>query len=367
MWRTNKDMFWGWAIILPMFVSLRSSLTLSIRGLVQQSLVPPVHRYERIWVREASPRVHYEFYSSSSGKNESRPLLVFVHGGAWKTGDSRAHYQAPFLAFLLRNGVDVISCNYRKTKWPDPLADIVETFRQIEAAWPERQIIFCGASAGGHLATLAYYYNQFGRNTEQSVVCKSDSRDTASESGRKTEVNTKSESTTAETKSEQFDTELRKRHRILLFYPALDVFNQLKVRQPLLFKDRTILGRPTPPYTLLSRFFERFVASPELMPNAEFPWASPLQLFGAAPRDTWTTWPPTLVVHGVNDPITMYNASQFYVDELNRLSEPFAVEEPVPVLKHRIRPVRGSHNFDIPDCPQTLDVYEEVLAWIRGP
>jgi acetyl esterase/lipase len=340
MWRTNKDMFWGWAVILPMFVSLRSSLTLSIRGLVQQSLVPPVHRYER--VLEASPRVHYEFYSSSSGKNESRPLLVFVHGGAWKTGNSRAHYQAPFLAFLLRNGVDVISCNYRKTKWPDPLADIVETFRQIEVAWPERPIIFCGASAGGHLATLAYYYNQFGP-------------------------------------------ELRKRHRILLFYPALDVFNQLKVRQPLLFKDRTILGRPTPPYTLLSRFFERFVASPELTPNAEFPWASPLQLFGAAPRDTWTTWPPTLVVHGVNDPITMYNASQFYVDELNRLAQqepllkpvpmakpvpllkPFAVEEPVPLLKHRIRPVRGSHNFDIPDCPQTLDVYEEVLAWIRGP
>lgn len=324
MWRTNKDMFWGWAVILPMFLSLRSS----IRGLVQQS---PVQR-----VVEASPHVHYEFYSSSPGKNDSRPLLVFVHGGAWKTGSSRAHYQAPFLAFLLRHKVDVIACNYRKTRWPDPLADIVETFRQIEAAWPDRLIIFCGASAGGHLTTLAYYYNQF---------------------GRKTEVIPKSESITVETKSKQFETEARKRHRILLFYPALDVFNQLKVRQPLLFNDRSILGRPTPPYTLLSRFFERFVASPELMPSTEFPWASPLQLFGAAPRDTWTTWPPTLVAHGVNDPITMFNASRFYVDELNRLSL---------AKTHRIIPVRGSHNFDIPDCPQTLAVYDEVLAWIRS-
>jgi len=312
-------MFLVWVILVPMFVSLRSSLSLSIRGLVQQSLVPPVQRSS-----SRGPHVHYEFYSSSPA-NESRPLLVFVHGGAWKTGNSRAHYQAPFLTFLLRNGVDVIACNYRKTKWPDPLVDIVETFRQIEAAWPDRQIIFCGASAGGHLTTLAYYYNQFRRNTKQIA-----------------------------------ETEVRKRHRILLFYPALDVFNQLKVRQPLLFNDRSILGRPTPPYTLLSRFFERFVASPELMPSTEFPWASPLQLFEAAPRNTWTTWPPTLVAHGVNDPITMFNASRFYVDELNRLSE----QE--PVLKHRIIPVRGSHNFDIPDCPQTLDVYDEVLHWIRS-
>jgi len=290
-------------LLLTMLTTFRSTVSLTMRGIIQQSLVS---RHERMPLRKGVPRVHYEYYSAGDEGNRStdKALLVFVHGGAWKSGDSRSHYQMPFLAYLVRNGIDVISCNYRKTAWPDPLSDVVETFRQIERTYPGRRIIFCGASAGGHLATLAYYYNRFPARR-------------------------------------------RKQHRLLLFYPALDVYNDLQFHQPIL------LGRRS---TLLSVFFDRLVVSRKKAPSdPQFPWVSPIQLLQEAPL---STWPDTMIAHGVYDPLTLYGASSFFVEELGKRSH-FRREN------DRILPVAGSHNFDNPDSPATAAVYEEMLQWIR--
>jgi acetyl esterase/lipase len=286
------------------------------------SKLPEVH-LQKVFVSEAS--IHYEYYSTTSvlePVSSERPLVVFLHGGAWKAGNSRMHYQVPFLAYLLKNKVDVISCNYRKNEWPNPLVDVVATFRQIQEQFPHRRLVFCGSSAGGHLSILGYYYSRF--NKEES-----------------------------------------KNHKMLLFYPAIDVLNQLQSRQPLLFNDRSILGKPQPPYTLLNRFFETFVASTQHPSNETFPWISPLQLFlpEAYTEEQWKEWPETFVAHGRNDAITLFQASEFFVQELNKKSgQPSNQMQP---SKHILLPVKGSHNFDIPDCPQTKEVYEKMLDWIN--
>jgi len=286
---------------------------MAISSRVTNTKLPPVH-FEKVMVHNAN--IHYEYYSTNPPHKkedvEKRPLLLFVHGGGWKAGNSRMHYQVPFLAYLLKNNVDVISCNYRKNEWPNPLVDVVATFRHVQDQFPNRRLVFCGSSAGGHLSILGYFYNRF----------------------------TQEES---------------KNHKMLLFYPAIDVLNQMKSRQPLFFNDRTLLGQPNPPYTLLNRFFETFVLQ-KAASHESYPFVSPLQLFSDTDAISWKEWPTTFVAHGRTDAITMFEASEYFVEELNRRSE----------KKHTLLPVKGSHNFDIPDCPQTKEVYETMLTWIHN-
>jgi len=259
-------------------------------------------------------QIHYEYFSRRNGsknKRDDKPLMVFVHGGAWKTGSSRMHYQKPFVELLLESDVDVICCNYRKTRWPQPLQDVLATFEEIEQRHGDRPITFCGASAGGHLTILAYYYSSFFRKQQEGGV--------------------------------------RPQHKMLLFYPAIDVFNQLEATQPLLFHSK-------PPRTLLNTFFETFVVPRDGPRHPDFPWVSPIELLESAPLATWKAWPATRVVHGKQDAITLFKASDYFVEGLRFLSG--------DDNKHTLLGVEGSHNFDIPDCPQTKRVYRGLVDWI---
>jgi len=269
---------------------------------------------ETINNRVEGHQIHYEYFSMKNGQqfDNKRPLFVFVHGGAWKTGNSRMHYQKPFVELLLQSDVDVISCNYRKTQWPHPLQDVLATFEHIMQSHCDRPITFCGASAGGHLTILAYYYSAFFRKQQELQGVRPD-------------------------------------HKMLLFYPAIDVFNQLAVTQPLLF-------RSDPPKTLLNTFFETFVVPREGVRHPDFPWVSPIELLESAPLATWSAWPSTYVVHGKQDAITLFQASEYFVGGLRFFSG--------DDNKHTLLGVEGSHNFDIPDCPQTKRVYRGLVDWI---
>jgi hypothetical protein len=269
--------------------------------------------------------IHYEYYSRNeeSGKQNTRPLVAFVHGGAWKFGNSRQNYQLPLLKYLLGNGVDVISCNYRKDMWPIPLNDVAATFENIQENYggDGRKIVFFGSSAGGHLAIMAYYYALIAQQIQGAKVIQED-----------------------------------KNHKMLLFYPAIDVFNQLKQRQMLFPPDRNLEGTKTPPVTLLSSFFETFV-TPRNKKDAKYPWVSPVELIEKAPLETWSKWPSTLVVHGKQDMITLFKGSEYFIESIKFFS---GNDD-----KHELIGVDGSHNFDIPDCPTTKKVYSQVLEWIK--
>src|SRR6266851_5939819 len=94
---------------------------------------------------------------------EDRPVVLFVHGGAWMIGDKCLFgLYRNFGRFLAKNGIVAVMINYRLSpdvKHPEHIKDVARAF-----AWTRRhvkdyggdpdRIFLCGHSAGGHLVSL---------------------------------------------------------------------------------------------------------------------------------------------------------------------------------------------------------------------
>lgn len=100
-----------------------------------------------------------DFYQAAGDK--PAPLLFFVHGGGWMTGDKA---KPDFLAKCLENGISVVSVNYRlltdvaaDKKTPpvkaclDDAARALQFVRNKAESWKidTSRIAGCGGSAGG--------------------------------------------------------------------------------------------------------------------------------------------------------------------------------------------------------------------------
>jgi acetyl esterase/lipase len=91
-------------------------------------------------------------------KPEGSPLVVWVHGGGWKSGSK----QNCFVKWLSNFGYTVASINYRLVdvaKWPAQLHDCKGAIRWLRAnaqtyGYNPDCVIAAGASAGGHLVAL---------------------------------------------------------------------------------------------------------------------------------------------------------------------------------------------------------------------
>jgi acetyl esterase/lipase len=92
---------------------------------------------------------------------ENRPVLLYLHGGAWMVGD-KFEQGLPMLHHLARNGWVCFSANYRLSPgatFPDHLIDA-----KAALAWVKKHaheyggdpsfVAVSGGSAGGHLASL---------------------------------------------------------------------------------------------------------------------------------------------------------------------------------------------------------------------
>ncbi|MFJ4785638.1 alpha/beta hydrolase family protein [Streptomyces sp. NPDC088794] len=103
------------------------------------------------------------------------PLVVALHGGAWRAPYDRRHL-SPFADFLARRGFAVASVEYRRGgvlpaqggagpvagRWPDTFDDIAAALDAlpglVREALPQadpRRTVLVGHSAGGHLALWA--------------------------------------------------------------------------------------------------------------------------------------------------------------------------------------------------------------------
>ena len=101
-------------------------------------------------------------------EHQRRPLVLFIHGGAWMVGDKAwmsggTHMQLEqLLRLLLDNGYAVASVNYRlipEGVFPAPIHDVKAAVRYLRAHAAElgidsERIAVAGESAGGHLAQL---------------------------------------------------------------------------------------------------------------------------------------------------------------------------------------------------------------------
>jgi acetyl esterase/lipase len=90
------------------------------------------------------------------------PVVVYVHGGAWMTGDKAAPEYLSGVPFLLRRGYAVVLINYRLTPeaiFPAQIQDVKAAVRWVRANAavyrldPDR-IAAWGDSSGGHLVAL---------------------------------------------------------------------------------------------------------------------------------------------------------------------------------------------------------------------
>ncbi len=88
------------------------------------------------------------------------PVLFFVHGGTWKSGDKKIY--GPLGELFARNGVGVVVANYRlspKVQHPAHIEDVAKAFAWTHAnvgkyRGKADELFVCGHSAGGHLVAL---------------------------------------------------------------------------------------------------------------------------------------------------------------------------------------------------------------------
>ncbi|NBQ25575.1 MAG: alpha/beta hydrolase, partial [Verrucomicrobia bacterium] len=97
-------------------------------------------------------------------KTQQGPLLVWVHGGAWRAG----HRSSMPLSALVQEGMVIASVSYRLTthaRFPANVHDIKAAIRFLRANQKRLriqadEIVIAGASAGGHLAALVGMTNR---------------------------------------------------------------------------------------------------------------------------------------------------------------------------------------------------------------
>ena len=99
-----------------------------------------------------------DIYAPESGKNH--PIVIWVHGGAWKIGDKRGVDHKP-LAFT-QQGYLLVSINYRlhpSVTYDEQAQDVAQAIRWVhdharEYGGNPDQIFLMGHSAGAHLVAL---------------------------------------------------------------------------------------------------------------------------------------------------------------------------------------------------------------------
>lgn len=98
------------------------------------------------------------YYPPQSKDDETFPLIVWVHGGAWRAGSKD---RMP-IGECLDHGFAIASVDYRlspQAKFPAQVHDIKAAIRYLRANHAKFRIcketfVIAGASAGGHLAAL---------------------------------------------------------------------------------------------------------------------------------------------------------------------------------------------------------------------
>lgn len=93
-----------------------------------------------------------------NGATNKLPVLVWIHGGAWRGGSKNQCLIAP----LVTNGIAIVSIDYRlsdEAKFPAQIIDCRAAIRWLRANAPAHgldpaHIGVFGVSAGGHLAAL---------------------------------------------------------------------------------------------------------------------------------------------------------------------------------------------------------------------
>ena len=131
-------------------------------GIVQRGAAVPANvTVVRDVAYGADRKQRFDVYAPKGVRNA--PVILMVHGGAWRIGDKRSRGVAENkVARWSRVGIIVISVNYRMLPGTDPVEQARDVARALAAAqarlteWggdPNR-VVLMGHSAGAHLVAL---------------------------------------------------------------------------------------------------------------------------------------------------------------------------------------------------------------------
>ncbi|MGV9424319.1 alpha/beta hydrolase [Streptomyces sp. NPDC003656] len=112
-----------------------------------------------------------DFYAPRTEAASPAPLVVVLHGGAWRARYDRRHI-TPFADYLARRGFAVANVEYRRGssasdgdeagRWPETFDDVAAALdalpdlaRETLPRADTRRMVLTGHSAGGHLALWA--------------------------------------------------------------------------------------------------------------------------------------------------------------------------------------------------------------------
>jgi acetyl esterase/lipase len=127
-----------------------------------------------------------DFYKAKA--ETPTPLLFFIHGGGWMTGDKA---NPDFLAKCLENGISVVSINYRliqdatleKITPPvkaslDDAARALQFVRSKSSEWniAKNRIGGCGGSAGGFTALWLAFHPDMAKADDPDPIARESTR-----------------------------------------------------------------------------------------------------------------------------------------------------------------------------------------------
>ena len=109
----------------------------------------------------------------------SHPVWVYIHGGAWASGDKQRAERSGMAAAMVRRGYVVVAVNYRFTpphSFPANVQDVASAIAWVHRHIPRyggdsERIFLMGHSAGAHLASMvgadATYLRAYGLRPNQ--------------------------------------------------------------------------------------------------------------------------------------------------------------------------------------------------------
>ena len=109
----------------------------------------------------ANPKQRFDVYVPRGARNA--PVVLMVHGGAWRTGDKRSRgVVGSKVERWSRAGIVVISVNYRMLPGTDPVEQARDVARALAAAQARMgewggdpgKVVLMGHSSGAHLVAL---------------------------------------------------------------------------------------------------------------------------------------------------------------------------------------------------------------------
>ncbi len=110
------------------------------------------------FARIGNRSLQLDIYQTASYAEADQPLVIWIHGGAWRAG---SRDNVPVLEFL-KHGFAIASVDYRlspEARFPAQLHDLHAAIRfcrdhAAEYGFDADRFVLAGASAGGHLAAL---------------------------------------------------------------------------------------------------------------------------------------------------------------------------------------------------------------------